>query len=1204
MEIAAKIAKFVLPLDEAFVEQAWLQELSELGVEPFFSDDDDLELRVINLIDASEALEKALVNAPDFQPAQLWADLTARGLHHRNILPYISYFSSSFAKNSGSLKADTVGLASASLFFKMLSLPGAVTFNMFHQIVFDYAVDKLNLLTETQSKEHRDKKQKNAVQRRQQTITKRVTILMEDLTRLLRIGFVQNRQLAVNITVKKLAEILSLENKILIRDFETEDDSFTYRAYIALYILCSDEENICLVLEHLLSTTLSLSGTPSQLRCFSETLTNFIKYLLITKEPKDMWPAVMIFMQHLLTRSVERAENRQKVGHLATILITKMPKQLANCVVKWVFMYLAFSERSTYRLMVLELFQQLLQERQMEDCSNEDLVKDKEPLAEDEEEEVDDKILQKLVNFPFEGGRRAIKHSHIFCLALHRSVDVAPLIRTKALNMLAEMLMSACDAPLSPLVNETFVEPFEETIAISEKVTILWQNRSDFLDGVLGQDMFIPGAVTIVNNLVAIAEDERVYVRKAALHCLVSLGKLSRHWISSSFLELVASHCRDPAPMIRKQAIVCLTELLKEYFSILPIVINYWVSSVMPCLQDPESKVQELVQEQFHDIFFDNLRTYDEDLTKHNLLPWNVMRLAITFNLKKLLSDTLNVWAKGKNLPSGFIKIVMSYIGTNFNKEAWTLLAIISESQNIQNVEFAQNYFKQHSQKMNKTEIGTIYSVLRVLMLNAKSLSPEQTKQLRDILCTKIENLAFPTDLIGCSIDTVAALDIAQNQISDFDSWCKSTFKRLELKISMYLSKPGHAPPDSSEEAKLREITTLGDVMRAASISNSSTKATAPLISIALFGDERPESKKLAFEATPRMRAIAVVALGKIAILHEQVAFEVVVLFQHLLKKSSDNVLRCNILAVLADLIGKYATLVESIVAEIEICLHDPDPDMRRHALVVVVQLLQGDFVKLRGNTLLFYLLSTLCDPEDDLRDMTASYLTNTLIAKEPNAFQQNLIAAIILLNAFEDHERFSKIKITQERLRRLALPGPENKDKRMIVYSFMLEHMSDDHRFDSMHRICTQILGGFIEGNFLLGKHDHILEDALSALRCEHIRLRCMNVASDAEVTDADEAFNKLYEQTKKIYVAHEVKKKIVESIVPIIRSLRIMLQKERSPLANELMQFLRDLMKDFKSEIDEIFAGDRQLVEEIAFDIRQLEEQEGGEMEEDDSD
>jgi len=49
--------------------------------------------------------------------------------------------------------------------------------------------------------------------------------------------------------------------------------------------------------------------------------------------------------------------------------------------------------------------------------------------------------------------------------------------------------------------------------------------------------------------------------------------------------------------MIRKQIIGNMTDLLRAHFERLPVVVNYWVLSVMPCLQDPESKAQELVQE-------------------------------------------------------------------------------------------------------------------------------------------------------------------------------------------------------------------------------------------------------------------------------------------------------------------------------------------------------------------------------------------------------------------------------------------------------------------------------------------------------------------------------------------------------------------------------------------------------------------------------
>lgn len=44
----------------------------------------------------------------------------------------------------------------------------------------------------------------------------------------------------------------------------------------------------------------------------------------------------------------------------------------------------------------------------------------------------------------------------------------------------------------------------------------------------------------------------------------------------------------------------------------------------------------------------------------------------------------------------------MSFIDTSFNNEAWVLLAIYSETQNIPDVEFAHQYYKKHSARLRK----------------------------------------------------------------------------------------------------------------------------------------------------------------------------------------------------------------------------------------------------------------------------------------------------------------------------------------------------------------------------------------------------------------------------------------------------------------------------------------------------------------------
>lgn len=133
-------------------------------------------------------------------------------------------------------------------------------------------------------------------------------------------------------------------------------------------------------------------------------------------------------------------------------------------------------------------------------------------------------------------------------------------------------------------------------------------------------------------------------------------------------------------------------------------------------------------------------------------------------------------------------------------------------------------------------------------------------------------------------------------------------FQKLESKICLYVSRSGQVPPETSEEVKLREMTTVGDATRLASLSNYSAKLVGSLLSVALSGDENSafSAKDIAFPVTPRLKAVAVIALGKIALLQEQAAFEAVRIFQHLLKVSKDNILKCNIMTVLADLIGKY----------------------------------------------------------------------------------------------------------------------------------------------------------------------------------------------------------------------------------------------------------------------------------------------------------
>ena len=66
-----------------------------------------------------------------------------------------------------------------------------------------------------------------------------------------------------------------------------------------------------------------------------------------------------------------------------------------------------------------------------------------------------------------------------------------------------------------------------------------------------------------------------------------------------------------------------------------------------------------------------------------------------------------------------------------------------------------------------------------------------------------------------------------------------------------------------------------------------------------------------------------------------------------------------------------------------------------------------------------------------------------------------------------------------------------------------------------------------------------------------------------------------------------------MIENIIPIIISLKHKLEELKSPLLDDLMSYLRELMKDYKNEVKDMLAADKQLAAEIEFDLKKWEEE-----------
>ncbi|KAK2566128.1 Condensin-2 complex subunit D3, partial [Acropora cervicornis] len=70
-------------------------------------------------------------------------------------------------------------------------------------------------------------------------------------------------------------------------------------------------------------------------------------------------------------------------------------------------------------------------------------------------------------------------------------------------------------------------------------------------------------------------------------------------------------------------------------------------------------------------------------------------------------------------------------------------------------------------------------------------------------------------------------------------------------------------------------------------------------------------------------------------------------------------------------------------------------------------------------------------------------------------------------------------------------------------------------------------------------------------------------------------------------------VKKNMIENIIPIIIELKHLLEKQHSPLLRDLMSCLKEVMKDYRTEVQDVLSADRQLANEIEFDLKRFEEE-----------
>ncbi|EFJ45782.1 hypothetical protein VOLCADRAFT_118285 [Volvox carteri f. nagariensis] len=376
--------------------------------------------------------------------------------------------------------------------------------------------------------------------------------------------------------------------------------------------------------------------------------------------------------------------------------------------------------------------------------------------------------------------------------------------------------------------------------------------------------------------------------------------------------------------------------------------------------------------------------------------------------------------------------------------------------------------------------------------------------------------------------------------------------------------------------------------------------------------------------------------LGKMCMADEGLAKKCVPLLE--MSGSPNPVVRINLLVGLADMVVQFTGLADAYVGRLADMVRDPHELVRRQALALLANLLLRDYVKWRGSLvhrrrarthkrstsrpvpvweitipgLCDRFLLALVDESPSVRQLAQYLLSDSLVAKAPMLAYNHFIESLFVLNACSAglHARraagAAAAELASELVSELALHSsqegsgsfhlkgatPVMRAKRDIIYTALLRRMSPEHRFSAFARLTADILGGVVDGLLPLAEADEVLGDALRLLACPDMKVNANRFGAPAE--EDMEQLTGTQEDVAKArgkLVGAMMRKHLVDSVMPLMVELRYMLQAQKHPLLGSLMLCMATLLRDYKSEVEDILVSDKQLALEITHDIKHYE-------------
>uniref|UniRef100_A0A6J0TKZ6 Condensin-2 complex subunit D3 n=1 Tax=Pogona vitticeps TaxID=103695 RepID=A0A6J0TKZ6_9SAUR len=1241
-------------VSQAWVDTAW--ELDFTETEPL---DSRVESGITeDGLDAFSQLYSALYPfaANDHETTEsVWPLFAENNISHNAVVAVLYHFVQEAQNKKAGLHQRLYGLHAAGLYFLLVEIPGSIANQVFHPVMFGKCLQTLSkcwsqesILPRKRKKDHSknpsshkkrgklSRKENNPVKENFEEeedpeeevyfsaqewlqIREALFLLLKNLLRLLSKFSLKERPQCAETCIQIFVNLTQFEPCAL--EFEPSKkraiDQARYipeLAYAALRLLCSPLHNLedkilRRVFHRFLNIILMVAGTeasggasasiPSQAIAARNHAIGFISSL--TEELKEAaFPILRILLQHICAKVPDKTEYRSLAAQGLVQLLYRLPCANHADFIAWLYSFSLHSKIS-YRVFALDVALALLN------------LPERDPevdLSEEQQMFLKHKFLVQVMIF----SRCSDKVPTVRSKAL---LSFAQCLETKAMSNLENIQELLQGTAFSSVVDsntpsgtfltttEGFTSHRQKTFPTFKTIEVTERDSSDF-DG-----------KEIMVMLRLRAGDEKTNVRKSALQVLMSV--LKHHVIPCTPEDLATfqDRCRDPAVSVRKQALQSLSDLLTSQPDDV-LIQKAWLKGVVPVIMDCESTVQEKALDCVDRLLLQPIQPSNRFSSRDEsqVLAWDLLTLLATesLELSRYFNKAFHLWSKQDRFSSAFVNSVVSHTGTERAVPAWMLLAKVAGSSPKLDYSKIIDAWDHLDRQLGATSeiTGHILGVIRSI---AKHLPSAVQSRLTEDIKHWLQDFQCPLEMISPAVETLQKIchasaegpKEAQEQLNqvfgDLVSTCEGCISRIVLQED--------GTEHLQEDVLVRHLFTLGEaaqlcparVEKRVFLLIQSILASPDILdqlSCSEDQEDLPPSQPLSqFRGSgmpSAVRAHAFITLGKLCLQHEDLAKRSIAALARELEVSKDMAIRNNVVIVMCDLCIRYTTMADRYIPDISVCLKDPEPFIRRQTLILLTNLLQEEFVKWKGS-LFFRFISVLVDPDPDLASLAKFCLAHLLLKRNPAMFSQHFIECIFHFNSYERHEKYNRFPQSEREKSRFSLKGQANKGKRMQIYTFLLEHFTDEQRFNITSKISMSVLACFVDGVLPLDPEaSELLSDTFGILSCKEIKLSAMRSRPEEDLQPEEDELamaNAVMQVAQKKLISQVQKKHFVENVIPIITSLKALLEQSRLPALRDLMNYLREVMQDYRNEVKELFAADKQLAAELEYDLKKYEEQ-----------